>query len=57
MLTDKVDANGGNVFFADDSAAATEYILSLARTRDVKTVIKSKSMVSEEMSLPMRWRR
>ena len=51
MLTDKIDANGGNVFFAEDSAAATEYILNLARARDVKTVIKSKSMVSEEMSL------
>jgi L-lactate dehydrogenase complex protein LldF len=51
MLTDNVDANGGNVFFANDSAEATEYILNLARDRDVKTVIKSKSMVSEEMSL------
>jgi len=51
MLTDNVDANGGNVFFANDSAAATEYILNLASDRDVKTVIKSKSMVSEEMSL------
>jgi L-lactate dehydrogenase complex protein LldF len=51
MLTDKIDENGGNVFFANDSAEATEYILNVARARDVKTVIKSKSMVSEEMSL------
>ena len=51
MLADKVDANGGNVFFAADSQSASEYILKLAHERDVKTVIKSKSMVSEEMSL------
>ena len=51
MFAGKVEANGGNVFFAADSAAATRYILDLARARGVRTVIKSKSMVSEEMSL------
>ena len=51
MLADKVELNGGSVFFADDSAAASRYILDLAKARDVRTVIKSKSMVSEEMNL------
>ena len=40
MLADKVDANGGNVFFAADSQSASEYILKLAPERYVKTVIK-----------------
>ncbi|MFW6174151.1 MAG: LutB/LldF family L-lactate oxidation iron-sulfur protein [Chloroflexota bacterium] len=51
MLRDSVASNGGNVFFANDTAEATRYVMDLARDRGVKTVIKSKSMVSEEMGL------
>ena len=51
LLTDSVEKNGGQVFFADDAAEARQYIIELAQARDVKTVIKSKSMVSEEMAL------
>ena len=42
---------GGKVFFAADGATASRYILDLARAQDVRTVIKGKSMLSEEMGL------
>ena len=52
---EQVEANvlkaGGNVFFAADAEAANQYVLDLARARGVKTVIKGKSMISEEMGL------
>ena len=41
----------GNVYFAKDSEEATRYVTDLARAKGVKTVVKSKSMVSEEMGL------
>ena len=39
------------MFFADNAEEARQYITELAKDRDIETVIKSKSMVSEEMSL------
>ncbi len=51
MLESKVVENGGNVHFADTATDASNYILNLAKARGVKTVVKSKSMLSEEMSL------
>ena len=52
---EQVEANvlkvGGNVFFAADAEAANQYVLDLARARGVKMVVKSKSMISEEMGL------
>jgi L-lactate dehydrogenase complex protein LldF len=51
LLADNVEKNGGQVFFASDAEEARRHIIGLARDRDVKTVIKSKSMVSEEMAL------
>ena len=42
---------GGNVFFATDADAANRYIVDLAQRRNVRKVIKSKSMISEEMGL------
>ncbi len=52
---EQVDARvreaGGKVFFASDGASASEYIVNLARSAGVKTVVKGKSMLSEEMSL------
>ena len=51
MLATNVERNGGNVFFARDSAEANRYVLDLAKETNVRTVIKSKSMVSEEMGL------
>ena len=51
MLSEKVEQNGGSVFFAENADEARQYITELADARNIKTVIKSKSMVSEEMSL------
>lgn len=51
MLATNVERNGGNVFFAKDSDEANRYVLDLAKETNVRTVIKSKSMVSEEMGL------
>tara|TARA_A100001037_G_scaffold306765_1_gene355166 strand:+ start:19518 stop:20942 length:1425 start_codon:yes stop_codon:yes gene_type:complete len=46
-----VTKNGGKVFFSKDSKSATKYILDLAKNKNVKNVIKGKSMISEEMKL------
>lgn len=51
LLADNVEKNGGTVFFADDAEEARRHIIDLAHKRKIKTVIKSKSMVSEEMGL------
>ena len=51
MAEENVRKAGGNVFFAKDSEEATRYVTDLATARGVKTVVKSKSMVSEEMGL------
>ena len=51
MLHDRVVENGGQVHFARDDAEANAIIADLARSRGVKLVTKSKSMVSEEMGL------
>ena len=51
MAEENVRKAGGNVFFARDSEEATRYVTELATSRGVKTVVKSKSMVSEEMGL------
>src|SRR5215467_9228289 len=46
-----VHSRGGHVFWAANSAEACEYIRALAVSRGVKTVVKSKSMVTEEIQL------
>ncbi len=51
QLADTVAARGGQVCWAEDGAAACRYITDLARDRGVKTIVKSKSMVSEEIQL------
>ena len=51
MAATNVTRAGGKVFFARDAVTATRYVLDLTRRRQVKTVIKGKSMVSEEMGL------
>jgi len=50
-LADNVRANGGQVFFARDAAAAARYCLETARRHQVQTAVKGKSMVSEEIGL------
>ena len=51
MLATNVEKNGGKVYFAHDAADANAYVRGLAESNRVETVIKSKSMVSEEMGL------
>ena len=51
ILEDSVISNGGSFYLANDADDAARYVVELAKSKDVKTVIKSKSMVSEEMSL------
>ncbi|WP_027093075.1 LutB/LldF family L-lactate oxidation iron-sulfur protein [Cohnella thermotolerans] len=44
-------ANGVHVHFADTGADAVKIALEIARRKQAKTVVKSKSMVSEELHL------
>jgi L-lactate dehydrogenase complex protein LldF len=50
-FADSVEATGGNVFFAADAAEANDYILRVAEAGGVERVVKSKSMVTEEIEL------
>ena len=46
-----VESHGGTVFFAADAEEANRYIAGLAIDRQVQSVVKSKSMVTEEIEL------
>ena len=50
-LETKIAANGGKVFWARDGKEASDYILDIARRIQAKTVVKSKSMTTEEIGL------
>ena len=50
-FTAKAEARGAKVFRTNDPARVREYILKLAQQNGVKTVVKSKSMASEEIHL------
>ncbi|MFS8570786.1 MAG: LutB/LldF family L-lactate oxidation iron-sulfur protein [Thermaerobacter sp.] len=54
QAADAVEARGGRVHWALDAAAAVEAVLSIARAAGVRRVVKSKSMVTEELELN-RW--
>ncbi|MCE5303662.1 MAG: lactate utilization protein [Planctomycetaceae bacterium] len=47
----KITARGATVLWAKDAAEANQHVLDIARRHHVKSVVKSKSMVSEEMEL------
>ena len=51
LLSERVSQNGGQVHFAGDAKEANLIIADLARSRGVRLVTKSKSMVSEEIGL------
>jgi L-lactate dehydrogenase complex protein LldF len=51
QFENKVISRGGHVFWAEDAEQACAYICNLARRTGVKTVVKSKSMVTEEIEL------
>src|SRR3989304_10344828 len=44
-------ANGMNVYWAEDEQQACNYILDLARRNGASLIVKSKSMVTEEIGL------
>jgi L-lactate dehydrogenase complex protein LldF len=46
-----VESRGTKIFWASTGAEAREYIVNLARERGVRSVIKSKTMTSEEIHL------
>jgi L-lactate dehydrogenase complex protein LldF len=46
-----ISARGATVLYARNSAEANRYILDIARENNVKSVVKSKSMVTEEIEL------
>lgn len=51
QFEEKVAARGGHVFWAANSEEACAYVKNLATRLNVKTVVKSKSMVTEEIHL------
>ncbi|GBD11466.1 Lactate utilization protein B [bacterium HR23] len=51
MLAEQVEKWGGKVCWARTAQEANEYVLQVARRHGVRLIIKSKSMVSEEMGL------
>jgi L-lactate dehydrogenase complex protein LldF len=51
QLTTNVEKNGGKVYFASSADDARQIILDIARQTKATRVIKSKSMVSEEINL------
>ncbi len=51
QLTDNVTKKGGHVFFAETAEEANEYVKKIAQEKNAKKVIKSKSMVTEEISM------
>jgi L-lactate dehydrogenase complex protein LldF len=46
-----VRKRGGHVFWAANSEEARNYVVQLAQARAVKTIVKSKSMITEEIFL------
>jgi len=51
QFASNVESVGGRVFFAADAAEARRHVVGLARERGVRLVVKSKSMVTEEIGL------
>lgn len=51
QLADNVRKNGGHVHFAETAEDAVEVVTRIAREKGAKSIIKSKSMVSEEIHL------
>jgi len=50
-VTAAVEERGGSVYVADDAADAREYVGEVVDERDAETVVKSKSMTTEEIEV------
>lgn len=51
QLSEKVLDIGGHVFFAETAQEATDYIEKIVQEKNAKKVVKSKSMVTEEIGV------
>lgn len=51
QLSDNVAKRGGHVFFAETADDANKYIQDIVKRKDAKKIVKSKSMVTEEIGL------
>lgn len=51
QLSEKVTENGGKVYFAETAEDATNYIRQVALEKNAKKIVKSKSMVTEEIGM------
>lgn len=51
QLEDRVKDHGGKVVWAENGKEAVEYVLGLAREKGVKRLVKSKTMLGEEIDL------
>ena len=51
LFEKKATEQGAKVLFAENAAQASDLVVQIAKKHKVKTVTKSKSMVSEEMAL------
>lgn len=48
-FAEKVRANGGNVFLADDGDSAIKYVLEICKRTNARLMVKAKSLTSEEI--------
>ncbi|WP_411346324.1 LutB/LldF family L-lactate oxidation iron-sulfur protein [Paenibacillus sp. WLX1005] len=51
LFVDNARKNGVHVHFAPDTVAATDIVMTIARHKQAQSVVKSKSMVSEELHI------
>lgn len=51
QLEDRIKDHGGKVVWAENGKEAVEYVLGLAREKRVKRLVKSKTMLGEEIDL------
>ncbi|WP_416825526.1 LutB/LldF family L-lactate oxidation iron-sulfur protein [Ectobacillus polymachus] len=51
QLSENVAKRGGHVFFAKTKEEAAKYIQDVAKAKNAKKIVKSKSMVTEEISM------
>lgn len=51
QLSENVYKRGGHVFFAQTAEEASEYIKNVVEKKNAKKIVKSKSMVTEEINL------
>ncbi len=51
QFAENVVKRGGNVFFAETAAEATDYIQQVAKSTNTRKVVKAKSMVTEEIGV------